>query len=60
MSRDITPVFAGIDAMDTGKFVAHLTSDVRLPFVWLGPAARPVTQPQVRVGQPAGIAGTAS
>jgi hypothetical protein len=58
MSRDIdiTPVFAGIDAMDAGKFVAHLTSDVRLPFVWLGPA----TQPQVRAGQPAGVAGTAS
>ena len=28
--------------------------------MWLGPTARPVTQPQVRSGQPAGIAGALS
>jgi hypothetical protein len=38
MSRDITPVFADIDAMDAGKFVAHLTPDVRFRFANADPA----------------------
>jgi ketosteroid isomerase-like protein len=38
MSRDITSVFADIDAMDVGKFVAHLTPDVRFRFANADPA----------------------
>jgi ketosteroid isomerase-like protein len=38
MSRDVTPIFAGIDAMDADKFVAYLTPDVRFRFANADPA----------------------
>ena len=38
MSRDVAPIFADIDAMDAGKFVAHLTPDVRFRFANADPA----------------------
>jgi ketosteroid isomerase-like protein len=38
MSRDVTPIFADIDAMDAAKFVAHLTPDVRFRFANADPA----------------------
>jgi ketosteroid isomerase-like protein len=38
MSRDVAPIFAGIDAMDAGKFIAHLTPDVRFRFANADPA----------------------
>jgi hypothetical protein len=38
MNRDITSIFADIDAMDVGKFVAHLTPDVRFRFANADPA----------------------
>jgi len=38
MSRDLAPIFADIDAMDAGKFVAHLTPDVKFRFANADPA----------------------
>src|SRR6266568_1925099 len=38
MSRDVAPIFADIDAMDAGKFVAHLTPDVKFRFANADPA----------------------
>jgi ketosteroid isomerase-like protein len=38
MSRDVARVFADIDAFDPGKFVAHLTPDVRFRFANADPA----------------------
>ena len=38
MSRDVTPIFAAIDAMDAGKFAAYLTPDVRFRFANADPA----------------------
>jgi ketosteroid isomerase-like protein len=38
MSRDVAPIFAAIDAMDAGRFVAHLTPDVRFRFANADPA----------------------
>ena len=40
--------------------ISPLTSGPGSIDMRLGPATRPVTQPQVRTAQPAGIAGTAS
>jgi ketosteroid isomerase-like protein len=38
MSRDVTPIFASIDAMDADGFTAHLTPDVRFRFANADPA----------------------
>ena len=38
MSRDVTPIFAAIDAMDAGKFTAYLSPDVRFRFANADPA----------------------
>ncbi len=38
MSRDVAPIFADIDAMDAGKFIAHLTPDVRFRLANADPA----------------------
>ncbi|HEV2932160.1 MAG TPA: nuclear transport factor 2 family protein [Streptosporangiaceae bacterium] len=38
MSRDVTPIFADIDAEDADKFVSHLTPDVRFRFANADPA----------------------
>ena len=38
MSRDVAPIFAAIDAMDAGRFVAYLTPDVRFRFANADPA----------------------
>ena len=38
MSRDVASIFAAIDAMDAGRFVAHLTPDVRFRFANADPA----------------------
>jgi len=38
MSREVAPIFADIDAMDAGKFIAHLTPDVRFRFANADPA----------------------
>src|SRR5438045_8781252 len=38
MSRDVTPIFAAIDAMDAEKFVSYLTPDVKFRFANNEPA----------------------
>ena len=38
MSRDVALIFADIDAMDAGKFIGHLTPDVRFRFANADPA----------------------
>jgi ketosteroid isomerase-like protein len=38
MSRDVTPIFAAIDACDADKFIAYLSPDVRFRFGNADPA----------------------
>ena len=38
MSRDVAPILADIDGMDAGKFISHLTPDVRFRFANMDPA----------------------
>ena len=38
MARNVAPIFADIDGMDAGKFISHLTPDVRFRFANADPA----------------------